>query len=218
MRPEGVVRVKEKAKEIIHWLGHASFRFKDSKGTIIYIDPYKLKDDCKKADIVLITHDHFDHFSKEDIDKIKKSDTEIFGPVQIKDETELKFNQLKAGEKTIFKGIEIKAVNSYNINKNFHPKESGNLGYIINIDGLTIYHAGDTDYIPEMKEIKTDIALLPIGGTYTMDIQEAIEAVKEIKPFMVIPMHYGSVVGKASDGETFKRMCSFCDVEVLPIA
>jgi len=197
--------------ENIHWLGHASFKITDEE--IIYIDPYQIKDK-EKADIILVTHDHFDHCSTEDIKKILKSDTFIVGPKKIDKILKERIKTISPGEKINIKGIEIEGVASYNIGKSFHPKGEENLGFIITIKNTKIYHAGDTDFIPEMKDIKADIALLPVGGTYTMDAKEAAKAANIIKPKIAIPMHWGSIVGSKEDAEEFKRLCNV-EVKIL---
>ncbi len=191
----------ETVSSMIHWLGHDSIRI--DAGLTIYIDPFKIESDLP-ADIILITHEHFDHCSPEDIAKIRTDDTVI---VTEKDSAEKLSGDVRVmapGERLTVKGMEIEAVPSYNLNKKFHPKANNWLGFILTIDGTRVYHAGDTDFIPEMKEIKTDIALVPVSGTYVMTANEAVEATLAINPALAIPMHYGSIVGDANDAATFK--------------
>lgn len=197
----------------IHWLGQSTFYIQFDKVTI-YIDPYRIKKDKPKADIILITHTHFDHYSPSDIKIIAKDDTIIVGPKSLKSELSYTLKTLNPKDKINIQGIEIEAVSAYNINKNFHPPQAKNLGFIILVNKMRIYHTGDTDFIPEMKDIKADIVLLPIGGTYTMDAKEAVRAVEAIKPKIAIPMHWGSVVGSYSDAEEFKRL-SKTEVKIL---
>jgi len=197
----------------IHWLGQAAFCI-ESGEAVVYIDPYELKRDKPKADIILISHGHFDHCSNQDIKKIHKPDTIIIAPIGVEDILSYPVRVIKPGDKINLGQIEIKAVPAYNINKNFHPKSSGNLGFIIAINQTRIYHAGDTDLIPEMSQIKADIVLLPVGGTYTMDAQEAAEAANMIKPNTAVPMHWGSVVGSRRDAEDFQKSCK-CAVKIL---
>ena len=190
--------------EKIHWLGQAGFRIEDE--LVIYIDPYKIKRD-READIILISHDHFDHCSPGDIEKVKKGDTVIVASKGAASKLSGNMRILKPGDKINVKGIDIEGVSSYNIGKDFHPQAAGNLGFIITVMDTRIYHAGDTDLIPEMKGIKADIALLPVGGTYTMDAKEAAEAANTINPKIAIPMHWGSVVGSRKDAEQFQKLC-----------
>jgi L-ascorbate metabolism protein UlaG (beta-lactamase superfamily) len=196
--------------EKLHWLGHSSFRLEASK--VIYFDPWKLAQDSPKADFILVSHDHFDHLSVEDIMQISTPATMIVtdkssaqqvrtARVSCKD-----IKPLIPGEKLEFAGIKITAVPSYNTNKPFHPKFSKKLGFIVTIDGMSIYHAGDTDYIPEMKVFKCDIALLPVGGTYTMNVEEAVQAALDIKPEVAIPMHYGDAAGSTGDARRFAEL------------
>ena len=154
--------------ENIKWLGHAAFKI--SGPPLIYIDPWKLRD-SEPAELILITHSHYDHFSLEDIAKIRTDDTTIVAPKDCKTPGNVKY--VLPGDTLKLKDVEIEAVAAYNLGKSFHPKSNQWVGYIINIKGTRIYHAGDTDFIPEMETLKVDVALLPIGGTYTMDAEEA---------------------------------------------
>ncbi len=193
----------------IDWLGHASVRITSDK--IIYIDPYKIKGDGK-ADLILITHGHYDHCSIEDIQKITKPTTIIVattdcsskfsGKVEVAD-----VKLIEPGQAINISGVSIEAVPAYNPKKQFHPKDNAWVGYIIEVQGKRIYHAGDTDLIPEMKKIKADIALLPIGGKYTMSPEEAAEAANIINPQLAIPIHFGSIIGTKADAEKFKALC-----------
>lgn len=186
----------------MEWLGHDTFRFKDD--VVIYIDPYELGDSPEKADLILITHDHYDHLSEEDIKKVSKDDTEIVGPPDCREKCR-NLTEIEIGQKKNVKGIKIEAVPAYNIDKNFHPQENRWVGYIISIDDVRIYHAGDTDLIDEMESVDCDIALLPVSGTYVMDADEAVKAAKTIDPEIAVPMHYGAIVGDKNDAEKFKE-------------
>ena len=187
----------------ITWLGHAGFMLEGVKR--VYIDPYQIKTGLPPADIVLVTHSHFDHFSQNDIKRILGDSTVIVAPSDCKMSGNVR--NVKPGDTIEIGGVKIEAVPAYNIGKRFHPKESGWVGYVVEMDGVRVYHAGDTDLIPEMKSINADVTLLPIGGTYTMNVSEAIEAVKTIKPKLAIPMHFGSIVGSTSDAINFCRKC-----------
>lgn len=186
----------------IEWLGHDTFRI-SWEGRVIYFDPFKLSAGSPAADIILVTHEHFDHCSAEDIAKIKKEDTVVVTePMSARDLGD-EAKVVEPGEKITVKGFSIEAVVSYNIGKTFHPRDNKWLGFIITIGGCRVYHAGDTDYIPEMKDMKADIALLPVSGTYVMTAEEAVQAALDIKPRVAIPMHYGDIVGEQSDAERF---------------
>lgn len=187
--------------ENIKWLGHDSFKITGEK--IIYTDPFQIKE-SDKADIILITHEHYDHFSPEDIKKILAPHTVIVLPEDCAGKIKAKEVIVKPGDRITVEGVEIEAVPSYNIDKKFHPKEKGWVGYIFRVMGKRIYIAGDTDYIPEMKSFKDiDIALLPVSGTYVMTAEEAVQAALDIKPKIAIPMHYGSIVGSEKDAQYF---------------
>ena len=194
---------------------HSSIKI--TKGIIIYIDPFRINEEKHDADLILITHDHYDHYSPEDIKKVIKEDTIIVAPKTIK--------ELNNKENIIFvepnktyniKGYKIVTIPAYNINKHFHPKENNWVGYIIEMEDLKYYIAGDTDITPENKQVECDVALIPIGGTYTMDYKEASELINIIRPKIAIPTHYGSIVGDITDGEKFEKLVdNTIDVQIL---
>jgi L-ascorbate metabolism protein UlaG (beta-lactamase superfamily) len=188
--------------DFIHWLGHDSFRL-DGPVTI-YIDPWKLRPNSPTADLILITHDHYDHFSADDINAIRKKDTEIVAPACVATKLAGKVQTVKPGDRITPRGVLIEVLPAYNVEKRFHPRKAGHVGYVITVNGLRIYHAGDTDAIPEMAGLKPDVALVPVSGTYVMDADEALEAVRLIEPKVAIPMHYGDIVGTTADAERFK--------------
>lgn len=176
------------------------------KEKIVYIDPFQLSGKEEKADIIICTHEHYDHCSGEDIAKLKKKETKIFGAKGVIEKLGSGIT-LNVGQKNEVEGIKISAVEAYNIGKKFHPKGLG-IGIVVEIDGIKVYHAGDTDLIPEMKELqgKVDVAFLPVGGTYTMNAKEAAKAAETIKPKIAVPMHYGAIVGTEKDAEDFKKL------------
>jgi len=192
---------------------HDCFRFNNSK--TVYIDPFRLSGGEEKADVIFATHDHYDHLSIEDIKKIVKDSTIIVAPLNAKEKLSVFSNVvlLKEGESKTIDALKVKALPAYNINKKFHPKGFG-LGYIIDFAGVKVYHAGDTDEIPEMKNIQCDVALLPVSGTYVMTATEAALAAQKISAKLFIPMHYGSIVGTRENAETFKERCSALESEV----
>jgi L-ascorbate metabolism protein UlaG (beta-lactamase superfamily) len=207
-----------KIKEIeLEWLGHASIRIKTGK-EIIYIDPYQISVK-EKADIILITHSHYDHCSIQDIEKIVKDGTIIVCTADSQSkiariEKRIKLGIIESGKGFDVGKIRIQAVPAYNINKKFHQKSEGWLGYVIQINSVIIYHAGDTDLIKEMKKLtgynkkgNYFVALLPVGGTYTMTAEEASKAASIIKPTLAIPIHYGSIIGSSNDAEKFVKLC-----------
>jgi len=201
----------------IKWLGHSGFFIKNSKK--IYIDPYEIKDDCEKADLILITHSHYDHCSIADIEKIIKNGTKIILPAGCqskvaKFEIPIEIIVVEEGQECVLDFIQITAFPAYNIDKDFHPRDEEGVGYLIKLNDVLIYHAGDTDKIPEMQRLtgykqegKKFVVLLPVGGRFTMNAEEAAEAANLIKPDVAIPMHYGSIVGDEKDAKEFCELC-----------
>ncbi|NOZ62869.1 MAG: MBL fold metallo-hydrolase [Calditrichaeota bacterium] len=191
--------------DFIHWLGHDSFIIENA-GRVLYIDPWKLPADGPQADYIFVTHSHYDHFSHPDIEKISKIDSRIIGPKDVTDKLNGDVLSLKPNEVVRLDLLEIATIPAYNINKSFHPREKNWLGFVIKLsDGKKIYHAGDTDFIPEMKSLHVDIALLPVSGTYVMTAEEAAEAANTFKPEVAIPMHFGDIVGSAADAQIFQE-------------
>ncbi|NOX25615.1 MAG: MBL fold metallo-hydrolase [Deltaproteobacteria bacterium] len=188
------------------WFGHSGFCL-EAGGKTVYFDPFRLSGELKAADIILVSHEHYDHCSPEDIAKLLKPGTilitEPMAAAKLQDGLETRI--MRPGEHIQVGDIMVEAVPAYNINKRFHPRGNNWLGFVIDIAGVKIYHAGDTDYIPEMQGIDTDIALLPVSGIYVMTPREAAQAAIDIKPQVAIPMHYGSLVGDPAAGHEFKQ-------------
>lgn len=202
--------------ENIEVLCHSSIKINKEK--IMYIDPFRINKNYNDADIIFITHDHYDHYSEEDIDKIKKQDTIIVAPKKLFTKIlEKGFEKdniitVEPNKKYNVKGINFETIPAYNINKQFHPKENAWVGYIIELEGVKYYIAGDTDITPENKEVKCDVAFVPVGGTFTMNYKEAAELVNEIKPKVAVPIHYGSIVGTEQDAIDFSKLLN-SDIE-----
>jgi L-ascorbate metabolism protein UlaG (beta-lactamase superfamily) len=194
-------------KERIAWLGHASFRIEGDK-SVVYIDPWKLTH-AKPADLVCITHNHFDHLSVEDVEKIRGESTVIVGPADCRASFDSAFKEISAGKSLTAGDVTVEAVPAYNTDKDFHPKANNWLGYIITVDGVRVYHTGDTDVIPEMADVRTDVVLLPVGGTYTMTVKQAADALKSIDPKVAVPMHCGDIVGTLDDRDAFKAETNY---------
>jgi len=193
----------------IECLGHATIIMRNSD-KIIYIDPYNIEKTNSNADVIFVTHSHYDHFSEEDILKLKKETTKIVITEDLYQKTlELGFEEenittVKPSEEYQIENIKFSTVSSYNVNKKFHPKENNWVGYIIEINNVKYYIAGDTDITEDNKKIKCDVAFLPVGGTYTMTADEAAELANIIHPKIAVPIHYGSIVGTQEDAEKFK--------------
>ena len=194
----------------IEVLCHSSIKI--NKGKIIYFDPFKIDKNYNDADIIFITHNHYDHYSMEDIKKVIKQDTIIIVPKDLLSELlesgykEEHIIAVNPEETHTVEGIKFQTVPAYNINKQFHPKENGWVGYIIELEGIRYYIAGDTDITEENKKVKCDITFVPVGGTYTMDFKEAAYLVNEIKPKIAVPIHYGSIVGTKQDAIEFAKL------------
>ncbi len=203
----------------LSWLGHASFKLVRGNVTV-YFDPWRLSGSPQDADLVLITHPHFDHLEPADLNKVLKPDTVIVTVQECADKLKeagvsASVQVVKPGDKINVKGVLIEAVAAYNLGKVYHPKEKQWVGFVIELDGTRIYHAGDTDFIPEMKEIKTDVALLPVSGTYVMTADEAADAAKAISAKVIVPMHYGTIIGTEVDAKKLQEICSEMVVEVM---
>ncbi len=188
-----------------------AIRITREDGKVIYFDPFKITAEYKNdADFIFITHSHFDHFSPEDILKIKKDNTKIIAPEDLKAEIEkLDMNDYLLVSPTnqyTIEDITFSAVPAYNKNKQFHKKEYNWVGYVVNIDSTLVYVAGDTDDVEELHNIKCDIAFVPVGGTYTMNSEEAVELIKKIRPSLAIPTHYKTVVGSDKDAKKFQEL------------
>ncbi len=195
----------------------SSIRIEGSK--TIYFDPFQIGTASKDADLICITHAHYDHFDPDSIAKVCRKDTELIAPVGMKEELEKlaadeKLHLLSPGDKFEGADLLISALPAYNKLKPFHPRRNGWLGYILELDGVSYYIAGDTDAVKELQDIKCDVALIPIGGTYTMTAKEAAGLINKMKPTAVIPIHYGSIVGKPKDAETFKKLVD-SDIQVV---
>jgi|SRR5581483_6224606 L-ascorbate metabolism protein UlaG (beta-lactamase superfamily) len=205
-----------------HWLGHDGYRIVAS-GKTIYIDPYQLSEAQQgrnDADIVLITHNHYDHLSMDDLKQVVGKKTDIIAAKECAEQLRplgLAVNAVAPGDRVMVQGVQVEVAAAYNTNKKFHPKADKKVGYVMTLSGIRVYHAGDSDDIPEMSQVHPDIALVPVSGTYVMTADEAAKAVDEkIKPKMLaIPMHYASIVGSKKDAARFKELVKACPVEIL---
>ena len=192
--------------ERIHWYGHDSFRIEDGE-VQIYIDPWELPPSAPKADLILVTHAHHDHHSPEDIAALSRPTTRVVAPADVAEKIGSAAQAIEAGQTLQIAGLTVKAVPAYNVGKEFHPRTNQWLGYVLTLsDGMTIYHAGDSDHVPEMDLLEgIDVALLPVSGTYVMTAEEALAAANAFRPRVVIPMHYGKIIGTEADARRFAK-------------
>ncbi|HEY3210866.1 MAG TPA: MBL fold metallo-hydrolase [Actinomycetota bacterium] len=198
------------------WFRQSAYLWRGDDLTV-YIDPWMVTTD-DPADVILITHAHYDHFQHEDIEKVSKKGTKLVAPHDIARELSGDVTPVRPGDSLEVGGVKVQAVPAYNIVKErlqAHPKENNWVGYILSLGSNTYYHAGDTDHIPELEAVRADVAFLPIGGTYTMDPGEAAGLAKAISPHVAVPMHYGFVVGSPSDAERFAKEADPVKVETL---
>lgn len=188
----------------LHWLGHATFRL--DRPAVVYIDPWNLPADSPPADLILVSHDHFDHCSPDDIELVRRETTVIVANPSAAAKLRSPVRVLQAGRSLQAAGIGVEAVPAYNLDKKFHPRQAGHIGFVLTLEGERLYFAGDADLIPEMEGLACDVALLPVSGTYVMTADEAVRAAGVIRPRVAVPMHYGAgVAGTADDAERFRR-------------
>lgn len=195
-----ISEIQDFAKKIA-WLGHDGFRIDTQK--TIYFDPFQIKGG-PEADLILISHEHHDHCSPEDISKIQSAHTVIITEENSANKLSGDVRIMNPGESFTIDDINIETIPAYNTEKSFHPKTNNWLGFIVECEGTRVYHAGDTDFIPEMRDLQVDIALIPVSGTYVMDAEQAIKATLAINPKLAVPMHYGALVGGPQDAIKFK--------------
>lgn len=189
----------------MHWFGHDSFRL--DQPMVIYIDPWHLPPNSPAAALILVSHDHFDHCSPEDVQAVRRKATTVVANPAAAAKLEPPVTVLRPGESTTVGSVAIETIPAYNIGKEFHPRRADGLGFILTLEGERLYFAGDTDHIPEMKGLTCDVALLPVSGVYTMTAEEAAQAAGDIRAKVVVPMHYGAgVAGTSDDADRFRRL------------
>jgi L-ascorbate metabolism protein UlaG (beta-lactamase superfamily) len=197
----------------ITWHGHATVRI-EAGGNSIITDPYQLKE-RKPANVILITHSHFDHLSLEDIEKVREKESVFVATADCVEQLGPGTKVIAPGQRIdLGNGVIVEAYPAYNVDKDFHPKANGWVGYVVEVGGRRVYIAGDTDRIPEMKGIRCDVAFLPVGGTYTMTAEQAAAAAKDISPKLAVPMHWGNIVGTRADAERFVELCE-CEARLM---
>ena len=199
------------------WYRQSAFRWQDDERTV-YIDPWGTPGDAPPADLIVITHAHHDHFQPEEIERLSRPTTQLVAPHDVAAELGGNVTPVAPGEAHEVAGVRFTTVPAYNIREealDFHPQANRWVGYLLELAGTTYYHAGDTDHAPELSDVRADVAMLPVGGHYTMNVPEAAGLAKAIGPRMAVPMHFGFVVGSASDGERFADAASPVPVEIL---
>jgi L-ascorbate metabolism protein UlaG (beta-lactamase superfamily) len=212
--------------DALEWLGHASFHVTVGRAHV-YIDPYRVPEDAPKADLILVTHGHYDHFSPQDVERLTKRETWLVGPAAVAERVSGQVHRIGPGETLddeLVRGIHVSAVAAYNTSKRdpdgrpFHPRDAGWVGYELNVRGERLYHSGDTDVIPEMDTVTgVDVALLPVSGVYVMTAQEAAEAARRIQPRVAVPMHWGAHIGTEHDARTFAQKAPV-EVRIMEMA
>src|SRR3954453_1869902 len=198
--------------DAVDWMGHAGFRIRVGRSTV-YIDPYRVPEGAPPADLILITHGHYHHFSPQDVERLTTRETWLVGPAAVAERVSGQVHRIGPGEildDELVRGVHVRAVAAYNTSKRdpdgnpFHPRDAGWVGYELNVRGERLYHSGDTDVIPEMDSVAgVDVALLPVSGTYVMTAEEAAEAARRIQPGTAVPMHWGEHIGSREDAESF---------------
>jgi L-ascorbate metabolism protein UlaG (beta-lactamase superfamily) len=199
------------------WFRQSAFRWQDDERTI-YIDPWGTPEDAPPADLILITHAHADHFQPAEIARLSTASTQVVAPHDVAAELRGSLTPVAPGESHDVAGVRFSTVPAYNIREealDFHPKANRWVGYLLELDGRTYYHAGDTDHAPELSDVRADVAMLPVGGYYTMNVPEAAGLARAIAPQLAVPMHFGFVVGSPSDGHAFAEAAAPVPVEIL---
>ena len=207
----------------VEWLGHSGFRVLAGRASV-YIDPYRVADGAPKADLILITHGHYDHFSPQDVERLTEKRTWLVAPAAVAERVGGNVVSIAPGEAVedeLVRGVAVRAVAAYNTSKRdsdgnvFHPRAAGWVGYELNFRGERLYHSGDTDVIPEMDTVSgVDVALLPVSGVYVMTAEEAAEAARRIQPHVAVPMHWGEHIGTLDDALSFRARAPV-DVRIL---
>jgi L-ascorbate metabolism protein UlaG (beta-lactamase superfamily) len=210
----------------LEWLGHSGFRIRVGRA-VVYLDPYRVPDGAPPADLILVTHGHYDHFSPQDIERLSARGTWLIGPAAVAERVGGQVHSIAPGEvleDELVRGVHVRAIAAYNTSKRdadgnpFHPRDAGWVGYEVNVRGERLYHSGDTDVIPEMDSVTgVDVALLPVSGVYVMTAQEAAEAARRIQPRVAVPMHWGEHLGSERDARTFAERAGV-EVRILPKA
>jgi L-ascorbate metabolism protein UlaG (beta-lactamase superfamily) len=200
--------------DALDWLGHSGFRIRAGRA-VVYIDPYRVPEASPPADLILITHGHYDHFSPQDVERLSTKRTWLVGPPAVAERVSGQVHSISPGEfldDELVRGVHVGAIAAYNTSKRdadgkaFHPREAGWVGYELNVWGERLYHSGDTDVIPEMDRVTgVDVALLPVSGVYVMTPQEAAEAARRIQPRVAVPMHWGENIGTEEDARAFAK-------------
>jgi L-ascorbate metabolism protein UlaG (beta-lactamase superfamily) len=197
----------------LHWHGHDTFRIDGPP--VVYVDPYRVPSGLPKADLILITHEHSDHCSPADVARLRGPATVVVAPAAAARMLPGPVEEIAPGDQRTLAGIAVRAIPAYNTDKKFHPKQAGMVGYLFTVGGVTYYHAGDSDHIPEMTGLRPDVALLPVSGTYVMTAAQAAEAARAIQPKVAVPMHYGAIVGSEADAATFAKLLEGSGIEVV---